>query len=124
MPQQKQIHGGGIFDPVSKFQHHLFVCVNERPLAGRPSCAARGGREVLAAFAHELAQRGLDGRVGLTSTGCLGPCFDGPTCVVYPEGVWYAGLTPAAATTIISEHIEGHVPVARHRFDWNPDDGD
>jgi len=106
---------------VSKYQHHVFVCVNERPLEGRPSCAARGGREVLAAFAHELAQRGLDGQVGLTPTGCLGPCFDGPTCVVYPEGVWYAGVTPAVATTICAEHLEAGTPLDSHRFEWDLD---
>jgi (2Fe-2S) ferredoxin len=30
-----------------------------------------------------------------------------PIAVVYPEGVWYGGLTPEAVEEIMDQHIEG-----------------
>ena len=41
----------------------------------------------------------------MTPTGCLGPCFEGPTVVVYPEAVWYVGVTPADVPEIVEKHM-------------------
>lgn len=43
----------------------------------------------------------------VTPCGCLGPCFDGPTAVVYPDGVWYGALTPDDAAGLVEHLIEG-----------------
>ncbi len=43
----------------------------------------------------------------VTPCGCLGPCFDGPNAVVYPEGVWYAGLAAEDAPDLVRHLIEG-----------------
>jgi (2Fe-2S) ferredoxin len=45
----------------------------------------------------------------LTACDCLGPCFDGPNAVVYPDGVWYAGLAPDDAAAIADHLIDGRV---------------
>jgi NADP-reducing hydrogenase subunit HndC len=55
--------------------------------------------------------------VAVTRTGCLGVC-DGPTVVVYPEGVWYAKLTPADAEEIAREHMVAGRVVARCVYPW------
>lgn len=39
-------------------------------------------------------------------------CHAGPWLVVYPEGVWYAQVTPERFDRIRREHLEGGVPVA------------
>jgi len=55
---------------------------------------------------RELLTRGaLD--VLITDSGCLGPCFDGPNAVVYPDGVWYAGLTADDAAALADHLIDG-----------------
>ena len=60
----------------------------------------------------------LWGRVAVTSTGCLGPCFEGPTIVVYPEGVWYTGVTPDDVPEIVESHMRDGIPVQRLLHDW------
>ena len=91
---------------VGRAERHVFVCVNRRPAGGRPACGSRGGAEVAAALRQELAARPeLWGRVAVTGCECLGPCFDGPNMVIYPEAVWYAGVGPADAAEIAERHL-------------------
>ena len=97
-----------------KIERHVFVCTNARPIGGKPSCGARGAAEVLTALQEGLGKHPeLWGKVAVTPTGCLGPCFEGPTVVVYPEAVWYVGVTPADVPEIVESHLAGGVPVAR-----------
>lgn len=49
----------------------------------------------------------------ITNCGCLGPCFDGPNAVVYPDGVWYAGLVPGDAAGLADHLAGGHVLAAK-----------
>lgn len=101
---------------------HLFVCVHRRGGGGKPACGERGGAEVLAAVERLLARApGHGARV--TATGCLGPCFDGPNAVVYPDGVWYAGLDAADATGLAA-HLSGGAPHAAKAAPAPGDDAD
>lgn len=99
---------------MARFQRHLFVCVNERdPRDPRGSCGPRGGAEVAAAFKRKLYERGLKRIVRPNKCGCLDQCARGVTVVVYPEGVWYGGVTPDDVDEIIERHIVGGQPVER-----------
>ncbi len=86
---------------------HLFVCTNERG-AGKPTCGKRGGAAIVAAVQHELIRRGATD-VLVTPCGCLGPCFDGPNAVVYPDGVWYGGLAVSDAVSLADHLTDGRV---------------
>ncbi len=104
-------------------QRHFFVCENVRPTPGRPSCGARDAGAVLAALREELARRpALWGRVAVSGATCLGPCFEGPTIVVYPEGVWYAGVTPADVPELAADHMEAGRVLERLRYSFPDDD--
>lgn len=63
----------------------------------------------MAAVQHQLLARNATD-VLVTPCGCLGPCFDGPNAVVYPDGVWYAGLEPRDAAGL-AEHLIGGAPL-------------
>jgi (2Fe-2S) ferredoxin len=104
---------------VSKFQRHFFVCINERPSGGKGSCAPAGSREVLFALQEGLASHPeLWSTVTVTPCGCLGPCLEGPSIVVYPEGVWYARVQKSDAPEIVREHMLGGRPVERLVYHW------
>jgi (2Fe-2S) ferredoxin len=86
-------------------RRHLFVCTNARS-SGKPACGARGGVELITAVQHELLARGATD-VLVTACSCLGPCFDGPNAVVYPDGVWYGGLDAADAASLVDHLMDG-----------------
>ena len=93
---------------MSTITHHFFVCTNERPEGHPlPSCVPRGGKEVYAAFAQEIARRGYPQGIKVTASGCLAPCNHGPNVVVYPEGVWYANVTEADVSKLLAVHLDG-----------------
>jgi (2Fe-2S) ferredoxin len=99
---------------MAKFQKHVFVCTNERtPEDPRGSCTARGSHEVLAAFKQQLVEAGFKRIVRPNKAGCLDQCAHGVCVVVYPDAVWYGGVTPGDVHEIIARHLTGGEVVRR-----------
>ena len=89
---------------------HLFVCTNAIG-SGKPACGNRGAAELMRAVQQRLLERGVAGMV--TSCACLGPCFDGPNAVVYPDGVWYGQLAVGDADALVDHLADGTVHGAK-----------
>jgi (2Fe-2S) ferredoxin len=91
---------------------HVFVCTQSRP-PGHPrgSCGQLGCTAVFQAFMQQFDQGKMYGEFALTAAGCLGACDQGPTVVVYPEGIMYAKVTPEDVSTIVEQHLKGGEPV-------------
>ena len=104
------------------FETHLFVCTNRRA-EGHPRgcCDEKGSYELLLRFKKALEDRGLKGRMRANKAGCLDHCETGATVVVYPEGVWYGGVTLDDVEEIVEEHLLQGRPVERLRLPPDPD---
>ena len=102
---------------MARFERHIFVCCNQRE-AGHPRgcCDPRGQAELQKALKEKVKARGLKGRVRANKSGCLDQCEHGPNLVIYPEGVWYGGVTLADVDEIIESHLVGGKPVERLRL--------
>jgi len=94
------------------FKKHVFVC-------NGTSCTANGSAEVKRRFMEELQARGqmrkkkIEGDFMCTDCSSVGFCEIGPAVLVYPDGIWYAGVTPEDVAPIIDEHLNGGRPVER-----------
>ena len=96
------------------FQRHVFVCTNERPADDpRGCCKAKGSFEVRDKMKAELKARGISKLVRANNAGCLDQCERGVTVVVYPEQVWYGGVTVDDVPEIVEQHLVGGKVVER-----------
>ncbi|MCD5407902.1 (2Fe-2S) ferredoxin domain-containing protein [Candidatus Bipolaricaulota bacterium] len=88
---------------------HVLVGVDEE-------ARLAGVDRVLATLREKLAELGLADEVQVVETGTLGLSGQGVVLVVYPEGVYYAGVTPEAAAEIVEEHLLKGRPVEKLRL--------
>ncbi len=99
---------------MARFRRHLFICINERtPDDPRGCCRAKGSEAVAEALKKAAHARGLKRIVRVNKSGCLDQCARGITVVVYPEAVWYGGVTLEDVDEIVERHLVGGEPVAR-----------
>ncbi|MFL5465288.1 MAG: (2Fe-2S) ferredoxin domain-containing protein [Gemmatimonadaceae bacterium] len=95
------------------YARHVLVCT------GGFCSPDRRGRELYSMLAELLQREDLlfgPRRVKRGETPCLGVCSDGPIVVVYPEGTWYANVTPSLLERIVVEHLKNGKPVAEAIF--------
>ena len=99
---------------MARIQRTIFVCTRTRePESKKACCGARDGAAVLEAFKIATADRGMKRVFRATSSGCLDQCAQGVTVVVYPDDVWYGGVTPADVDEIVDRHVLGGDVVER-----------
>ncbi len=103
------------------FKYRLFVCIRERPL-GKSACAASGAHEIVSLLKSEIAQRDLAAEIKVNTSSCLDLCSGGPHLIVYPEGIWYSGLTAEHVVPFIETQLikgERYQPCVRDEAELN-----
>ncbi|MEW6541742.1 MAG: NADH-quinone oxidoreductase subunit NuoF [Bacillota bacterium] len=101
--------------PVDGYEHHALVC-------GGTGCISSGCRSVKNALVDEIRKQGLEAKVRVIETGCMGPCNLGPMITVYPDGIFYEKVAAHAVESLVAGHFREGRPVNRllHRC---PDTG-
>ena len=88
-----------------EYNYHVFFCTNERA-KGHPRgcCAQKNSVKLRNLMKVKTKSLGIE-RIRINVSGCLDKCEQGPTVVIYPEGVWYTIKNEDDIDDIISEHL-------------------
>ena len=94
------------FQNESPYAVHVFVCTNDR--AGvRKSCADEHSQLIKETMKQVVDAKGWKGKVRVSACGCLGLCATGPNVMIYPQKVWFSGVSQNDIDMIVSviEHF-------------------
>jgi (2Fe-2S) ferredoxin len=84
---------------VASARRHVFVCI------GPECCATAEGEALWELMKRRMKETSVPAM--RTKAACLRVCAGGPWLVVYPEGVWYGGVTAEKFELILQKHLLG-----------------
>ncbi len=89
-----------------------------RVVVGMATCGiAAGARPVLSAFVEGVNEAGLNDKVSVSQTGCVGICQFEPVVEVYESGkekVTYVKMTKEKVSEVIEKHLKGGKVVSEY----------
>ena len=87
----------------STYRKQVLVC-------GGTGCTSSHSMKVIEQLEKSLKENNIDDVI-VVKTGCFGLCALGPIMIVYPEGAFYAQMTPEHAKTVVEQHLVkgGHI---------------
>jgi (2Fe-2S) ferredoxin len=88
--------------------HHLLLCATpSKPLCCDPALGAATWarlKELVRTLGLEEPNR-PEGVVLRTKADCLRVCQEGPILLIWPDGIFYGGVTPERVERIVREHL-------------------
>ena len=88
------------------YQKIVFVCVNKRE-PNEACCSHRGSEAIAAALKDRIKTLGLSRVIRVSKSGCQDVCANGPNVMVFPDYLWYHGVTSDDVELIIQDTIRG-----------------
>ena len=92
-----------------RVERHVFVCTHD-------PCAGRGGEATFKALRARVNSTPELEHVRVSRSGSVGGCEHGPMVVIYPEGVWYHGVTEDRVAELVERHFMRGEEIAEWRF--------
>ena len=81
--------------PIKK---HVLICTNT-------DCAARGSVGLVEKLRRLIKDAKQQRFIRVTKTSCMGRCGEGPTVVIYPDGIWYREINAEDLPELVDEHL-------------------
>ena len=101
-PAQLVAHAEAVQQKQQEQEKQVLICCGT-------GCLANGAREVADAFSEQIADQGLEVKVGLYTkqTGCHGFCERGPLVVIQPAGILYTKVKASQVEKILETTVLG-----------------
>lgn len=88
------------------FPASVFVCTHKRPDGSpKPCCADRGGAQLREELKQMVKDQGLEMRVKIFASGCLGGCEQGIVALSYPKNQLMLGVKQEDLQKILDETV-------------------
>lgn len=84
--------------PHRNLKKHIYVCENV-------DCASKGSISLINKIRSSIKKHGRQTDFRVSRSSCLGRCGEGPTVVVYPDGIWYQRVNESDAEELVAEHL-------------------
>ena len=88
--------------------HHLLLCATSKKASCCDYLIGNASWERLKKLLKELDLENPNRSSGIvlrSKVDCLRICNDGPILLIWPDGIWYGGVTPKRIELIIHEHL-------------------
>ncbi|UOG32537.1 CbiX/SirB N-terminal domain-containing protein [Leptospira noguchii] len=80
------------------FKKHVFVCDSV-------DCVNQGSISLIHKIRSYIRKYERQSDFKVSKSSCLGRCGEGPTVVVYPDGIWYQRVSENDAEELVAEHL-------------------
>jgi (2Fe-2S) ferredoxin len=85
----------------SPYAAHVFVCTNDRK-GERKSCADNNSPLIKSKLKAVVEEKGWKGKIRISTSGCMGLCAKGSNVIIFPQKIWFSGVTPDDLDSIVS----------------------
>ena len=83
----------------------LYICLNERETG--ECCGGKGSAALHGKLKSAIRERGLSSRIRISRSGCQGRCGDGPNAQLFPDNLWFSGITESDIDLLLDKLTEG-----------------
>jgi len=85
----------------SPYVAHVFVCTNDRK-GERKSCADNNSPLIKSRLKAVVEEKGWKGKIRISTSGCMGLCAKCSNVIIYPQKIWFSGVTPDDVDEVVS----------------------
>jgi (2Fe-2S) ferredoxin len=101
---------------IGSYKRHVLLCT------GPNCCTPEDGLNAWEVLKGQIKEHNLgsgERACYRTKVGCLRICVHGPTMLVYPEGLWYHGMTADKIPHFVKQHLLEGRPIKEWIFAAN-----